>query len=106
MHPLNQGNPIKLYIDGSFWCALFGEDLQSGVCGFGKTPEAALKAMLEADDSDKLWEQAPHGQWDNVCPGCGKETVDVMPYPFPHDSIKCTQCGAEIPISSEPKTLN
>jgi hypothetical protein len=31
----------KVYPDGDQWCALYGDDLQSGVCGFGKTPEAA-----------------------------------------------------------------
>jgi hypothetical protein len=38
-----------LSIDGSVWCALYGEDLQSGVAGFGQTPEAACM------DFDKNW---------------------------------------------------
>lgn len=42
MHP-------KLYPDGNQWCALYGEDLQSGVCGFGDTPDAASR------DFDKEW---------------------------------------------------
>jgi len=32
----------KLSIDGNMWCALYGDNLQDGVAGFGKSPEAAL----------------------------------------------------------------
>jgi hypothetical protein len=32
----------KLYPDGNMWCALYGDDLQSGCAGFGDTPEAAM----------------------------------------------------------------
>ena len=39
----------KLSIDGDQWCALFGDDLQSGVAGFGDSPQ---EAML---DFDKAW---------------------------------------------------
>ena len=39
----------KLYRDGSQWCALFGDDLQSGVCGFGDSPADAMW------DFDKEW---------------------------------------------------
>ena len=28
--------------DGDQWCALYGDDLQSGVCGFGDSPAAAM----------------------------------------------------------------
>ena len=28
----------KLYIDGDCWCALYGENLQEGICGFGVSP--------------------------------------------------------------------
>lgn len=31
-----------LSVDGNQWCALYGEDLQSGVAGFGDTPELAM----------------------------------------------------------------
>lgn len=30
-----------IYPDGNQWCALYGEDLQMGVAGFGDTPELA-----------------------------------------------------------------
>ena len=41
------GNPStlfkpKLSIDGDQWCALYGDDLQSGVAGFGDSPALAI----------------------------------------------------------------
>lgn len=35
-----------LTLDGNKWCALYGPDLQLGVCGFGDSPD---EAMLEFD---------------------------------------------------------
>jgi len=35
----------KLSLDGNQWCALFGENLQDGVAGFGDSPEAAMWAF-------------------------------------------------------------
>ena len=32
----------RIYIDGDKWCALYGDNLQDGVAGFGSTPEAAM----------------------------------------------------------------
>ena len=32
----------KLHPDGNTWCALYGEDLQAGVAGFGETPKLAM----------------------------------------------------------------
>lgn len=40
-----------IYPDGSMWCALYGENLQEGVAGFGETPE------LAAADFDKNWRE-------------------------------------------------
>lgn len=37
-----------LSADGDKWCALYGEDLASGVAGFGDTPEQAMRAFDEA----------------------------------------------------------
>ena len=28
---------IKPYKDGNQWCCLYGDDIQSGICGFGDT---------------------------------------------------------------------
>lgn len=39
----------KISIDGNQWCALYGEDLQCGVAGFGDSPSAAMR------DFDKEW---------------------------------------------------
>lgn len=41
----------KLSRDGNQWCALLGDDLQSGVAGFGDSP---AEAML---DFDKSWNE-------------------------------------------------
>lgn len=38
----------KLFLEGTEWCALYGEDLQNGVAGFGKSPE---EAFLSFDSS-------------------------------------------------------
>ena len=35
----------RLSIDGNKWCALFGENLQDGVAGFGNTPDEAMEAF-------------------------------------------------------------
>ncbi len=40
----------RIFKDGDQWCALYGEDLQSGVAGFGATPRAAETAF------DLAWE--------------------------------------------------
>lgn len=32
----------SLSIDGDMWCALYGDNMQNGVAGFGKSPAAAL----------------------------------------------------------------
>jgi len=39
----------KLSLDGNQWCALYGENLQDGVAGFGDTPALAYA------DFDKAW---------------------------------------------------
>lgn len=50
----SQTRPSVLYrpavsIDGDKWCALYGEDLQNGVAGFGDSPEEAMA------DFDREW---------------------------------------------------
>jgi hypothetical protein len=39
----------RIFPDGNAWCALYGEDLQMGVAGFGDTPAAA------AANFDQQW---------------------------------------------------
>ena len=33
----------KLFIDGNQWCALYGENLQDGISGFGESPDKAMR---------------------------------------------------------------
>lgn len=35
----------RLFIDGNQWCALFGENIQDGVAGFGDSPDEAMWAF-------------------------------------------------------------
>lgn len=39
----------KIYMDGDQWCALYGDNLQDGVCGFGDSPALAM------NDFNKNW---------------------------------------------------
>lgn len=47
-----------LSIDGNKWCALYGEDLQNGVAGFGDSPAEAMAAFDKAWNA-KLSEREP-----------------------------------------------
>lgn len=38
----------KIFIDGNQWCVLYGENLQDGIAGFGKTPQRAVWAFNKA----------------------------------------------------------
>lgn len=51
----------KLYPDGDQWCALYGDDLQSGVCGFGDTP---IKAMEDFDKNFVYQKAIAHNKSD------------------------------------------
>lgn len=41
----------KLYQDGNQWCALYGDNLQDGVAGFGDSPALAMI------DFDRAWNE-------------------------------------------------
>jgi len=41
----------RVYIDGNKWCALYGENIQDGVAGFGDSPAAAMA------DFDAAWKR-------------------------------------------------
>jgi len=32
----------KIFIDGDQWCCLYGDDIQTGIAGFGSTPDKAI----------------------------------------------------------------
>lgn len=38
----------SLFKDGNMWCALFGDNLQDGIAGFGTTPANAMYAFDQA----------------------------------------------------------
>lgn len=38
----------RIFPDGDAWCALLGENLQEGICGFGATPAQAAGAFDDA----------------------------------------------------------
>ena len=42
----------RIYIDGNKWCALYGDNLQDGVAGFGDSPSDAMV------DFNVQWEKA------------------------------------------------
>lgn len=46
----------SLRVDGNMWCALYGDNLQDGVAGFGETPARAM------EDFDVQWLNAKCGQ--------------------------------------------
>lgn len=35
----------RIFIDGNEWCALYGDNIQDGVAGFGKSPQEAMFAF-------------------------------------------------------------
>ena len=45
-----------LSIDGNQWCALYGENIQDGVAGFGSSPEKAY------EDFDRAWRESLDGK--------------------------------------------
>lgn len=50
----DMGRPSTIYrpaisLDGNMWCALYGDNLQDGVAGFGRSPAEAMA------DFDKNW---------------------------------------------------
>lgn len=59
----------RLFLDGSQWCALYGENLMEGVAGFGSTPAAAMNNF----DDNWRGQLAPQVETVNVCPKCGDE---------------------------------
>lgn len=42
-----------LLLDGTKWCALYGENLMDGVAGFGDTPSEAMVAFDKAWSSER-----------------------------------------------------
>lgn len=61
----------SLYADGGQWCALYGDDIQSGVCGFGETPEAAMAAFDRAWHEEHTPDKTRRDRIDNAQFGVG-----------------------------------
>lgn len=40
---------VPVFRDGNKWCALYGSNIQEGVCGFGDSPNEAMAAF------DRAW---------------------------------------------------
>ena len=55
----------RVALDGNMWIALYGENLQEGVVGVGKTPELACL------DFDKTWINGNHLTTTQSAPGVG-----------------------------------
>ena len=67
----------RIFIDGNQWCALYGDNIQDGVAGFGDTPEKAMS------DFDIQWLNAKAAQPAPEplrCVGCGHK---------PHKASRC-----------------
>lgn len=64
----------RLLLDGTAWCALYGDDLMDGVAGFGDTPAEAMAAF------DKAWvtERTPAAQR-----SASEATGNGLPLPAP-----------------------
>ncbi len=70
----------RISIDGDQWCAIYGDDLASGVAGFGETPYKAC------EDFDREWENRrlePIPK--KTCHGCEAE--------FRHEKPDVHFCG-------------
>lgn len=55
----------RLFQDGNQWCVLHGDDLQSGICGFGDTPRKAIWAF------NKAWDYVVPNARSEARPACG-----------------------------------
>ena len=63
----------RLFRDGNQWCALFGENIQDGVVGFGDSPDVAMWAF------DEAWrEKLPPVPVDLDCPGKGRSSDETV----------------------------
>ena len=45
----------RIFVDENKWCALYGDNLQDGVAGFGDTPDKASRDFDQHWLKDKAW---------------------------------------------------
>jgi hypothetical protein len=62
----------KIFPDGNQWCALYGDNLQEGVCGFGDTPELAAQAFDNAWLHENIRPEARRYSLSDAIGGCPK----------------------------------
>ena len=55
---------VRIFPDGNQWCALWGDDLQSGIAGFGPTPRAALDEFVNELGSSSTVTTLDRNLWD------------------------------------------
>lgn len=48
LRPFNRVKPLRFFPEEDQWCVLYGEDLATGVAGFGNTPQEASEAFDQA----------------------------------------------------------
>lgn len=51
------------YLDGDSWCVLLGSDIQSGICGFGRTKFEALMDFMKSIILQTKNSQAMFSHW-------------------------------------------
>lgn len=62
----------KVFKDGDKWCALEGENIQEGICGFGDTPDAACRQF------DIQWlNERPNAKVTGAAPTNGERSDDL-----------------------------
>lgn len=78
----------RLFIDGNKWCALYGDNLQDGVAGFGDSPRAASYKF------DEEWAKSLPVK--SGCPDCAHpHTEGARLHPNKHsDTSACPKCGS------------
>lgn len=63
----------RLFPDGNMWCALYGDDLQSGVAAFGETPAKAA-VQFDIEFLNQKAEKNPGADLWRECNFCGCRT--------------------------------
>lgn len=74
----------RLFPDGDMWCALYGDNLQEGVAGFGKSPYEAVASFnaawvtpLEMQERNKLCDKCGFQVGENHEYTCGRTSREA-----------------------------
>ena len=87
----------RLFIDGNQWCALFGENIQEGVVGFGDSPDEAMWAF------DAAWRK-------KLSPLPGAQPAPSIPegwtlVPIEVIYLYSIMCAAFVPMTPQQKEI-